>query len=97
MMERNRLNRVLGGMPRYFFHLHNNIGTVPDEEGQELAGVGRARDMAIVAIRSVLGEELSHGEIDLNGRIDVTDEQGKMVLSISYEEAVAIRHAFGTK
>ena len=79
-------------MPRYFFNLHNNIGPVLDEEGQIVSGLEEARAVALAGIRSVLGDELAAGELDLNGRIDIIDEHREVVMSISFEEAVAVRH-----
>ena len=79
-------------MQRYFFNLHNSIGPVLDEEGQVLSGPDEARSVALASIRSVLGNEMASGELDLNGRIDVTDEHGKVVMSVSFEQAIKVRH-----
>lgn len=78
-------------MAHYFFHLHNSIGFVPDEDGRELPDLGRVREEALKGIRSVIGAEALQGRIDLRGRIDVADASGGLVLSFSFEEAVEVK------
>jgi len=79
----------LGAMPRLFFHLHNSHGPLPDEEGQELARAD-ARSQAVKEIRNLLAEEVLRGEVDLNGRIDVTTADGELVATVAFGEALRI-------
>lgn len=79
-------------MPRYFFHVHNGIGLVEDEDGRDLGDLRRVRDEAIKGIRSILSDEVMKGRIDLRGRIEIADETDTVVLIIPFEEAfVTIR------
>ena len=78
-------------MPRFFFHVYNHLGSAMDEEGMVLDGTSEARDEAIRAIREIVGEEALHGLIDLNGRIEISDEAGDEVLCVDYREAVEVR------
>ena len=78
-------------MPRYFFDLFNSDGPTRDEEGQELPSLQAARDRAVEAIRSILREELLHGEIDLRGRVEIRDEGGGVALVFAFQEAVTVR------
>jgi hypothetical protein len=78
-------------MPHYYFHLYNCDGETPDEEGQNLSGPAAARDTALTSIRSILASEVDAGEFDLDGRIEVADGDGAVLLIISFEEAVAVR------
>lgn len=80
-------------MPRFFFHLYNGFGVLLDEEGQLLPSLKEAHAVALASIRSVLGDELTEGALDLNGRIDVVSERQEVLLTVSFEEAVTVRHA----
>ena len=78
-------------MQRFFLHIHNGFGFVPDKEGVSLSGLDAARAQAIVSIRSILAEEVNMtGLIDLGGRIDIVDEEGT-VTAVPFGEAVEVR------
>ena len=78
-------------MPRYYFHLHNGIGDAEDGEGTELPNLDAARKFAIESARSILSEEAKEGLIDLASSIDVADEHGNILLTLSFREAVELR------
>lgn len=78
-------------MPRYYFHIHNGTGLTRDEEGQELSGPAEAHEAALAGIRSLLVDELEGGEIDLDGRIEITDAAGVASQTVSFGEAVEVR------
>jgi hypothetical protein len=78
-------------MPHYYFHLHNRDGVTPDEEGQELDGLGEAHSAALAGIRSLLAGEVEEGMMDLDGRLEVTEGGVEPVLVVSFREAVAVR------
>ena len=75
-------------MARYHFNLHNGDELVEDEEGRELSGIDEARAEALKGIRSILAHEALQGRIDLRGRIEVRDEEGRFLFTLTYEEAV---------
>ena len=75
-------------MPRYHFHLHDRTGSTQDVEGRELADLSRARERAIREARAMICEDVRQGRIDLSGRIEVTGDDGKMVLIIPFSDAV---------
>lgn len=81
---------VLAAM-RYFFHVLNGNGFTRDEEGQEFPDLDAARRCGLVGIRSVLGEELMRGIVDLTGRLDICDENDGVLLSIPFAEAVHVQ------
>jgi hypothetical protein len=83
-------------MPRYYFHIHNGTGLTRDEEGQELSGPDEAHDAALSGIRSLLADELEGGEIDLDGRIEITDGAGDAMRTVAFGEAVSV-HPAGSK
>ena len=80
-------------MPRYFFHIHNSFGQAIDDEGQHLSSLDEARQLAIESARTILGEELRKGAIDLGGRIAITDATGKLLADVPYSDAVTVRNA----
>jgi len=78
-------------MPRFFFHIVNGNGFTEDEEGQELPDAERARAIAVDSARSLLSAEVSRGELDLTGRIEVADAGGKPLMAVKFDEVVEIR------
>lgn len=80
-------------MPRYYFHIHNGTGLTRDEEGQELSGPGEAHEAALAGIRSLLADEIEGGEIDLDGRIEITDGAGDSMRTVAFGEAVSVNPA----
>jgi hypothetical protein len=77
-------------MPQYYFHIHNGTGFTRDEEGQELPGPAEAYEAALAGIRSLLADELELGEIDLDGRIEIADSEGRPLRTVSFGDAVAV-------
>jgi hypothetical protein len=77
-------------MIRYHFNLHEGNGTVEDEEGRELADLDAVRSEALKGVRSIVAEEATQSVIDLRGRLEVLDSQGRLVLVIGFREAVEI-------
>ncbi len=80
-------------MPRFYLNLFNRVGPVPDEEGSEAEDLPAARDLAVQSIRDILSEEARTGAIDLNGRIEITDGEGRLLDTLFFADAVRIRRA----
>ena len=78
-------------MPRYYFHLYNRIGSSDDGEGRDLASLDVAQAAAIKDIRSILGEEVRQGSVDLTGRIEIVDAAGARLLTVPFADAVELR------
>jgi hypothetical protein len=75
---------------RYFFHLHNDVD-LPDHEGRELTDEGAARTYAremaqVMAAESVRDE----GHLNLAHHVDVIDEQGMVLFTISFADVVSV-------
>jgi len=77
-------------MPRFYLHIRNGTGFVPDKEGIDVPAVTDARNRALAGARSLLISEICSGELDLRGRIEVADETNNVVLVVEFEEAVHI-------
>jgi hypothetical protein len=78
-------------VPRYYFHIHNSHGAAEDDEGIEAKSLSEAREHAVAGIRSLISAEALNGQINLKGRIDISDESGKVALSVPFPEAIAIK------
>ncbi|HEY0312083.1 MAG TPA: hypothetical protein VGC56_06270 [Allosphingosinicella sp.] len=78
-------------MPLYFLHVFNRTGCSRDEEGQDLPDLAAARVAAVEGIRSILQDEVGHGMIDFEGRVEIEDEAGAVLATVSYADAVDLR------
>ena len=76
-------------MQRYFFHVHNDAVTL-DEEGIELTGPAAAKETAIIEARQLACEEVRKGRLHLKHRIEVTDETGTKVATVTFADAIEI-------
>jgi hypothetical protein len=73
-------------MPRYFFNIRIGDELIADPEGQELRDPDRAWEVARAMISELLGSEEAPGL--LRAIIEVTDEQGEIVLEFPFTEAL---------
>ncbi|HEU4652021.1 MAG TPA: hypothetical protein VFS49_11470 [Croceibacterium sp.] len=76
-------------MPRYFFHLHNDVDVL-DEEGLNLPDLDSARETALVEARNMAAESVKDGHLTLSHYVAVTDENGETLFRTSFQEAVRI-------
>ena len=77
-------------MPRYFFHVYDDI-VAQDEEGAELPNLAAARLYALKGARDLISEQVRRGYFVLSHWIDVVDQQGEKVLTVTFQEAVDIK------
>jgi hypothetical protein len=77
-------------VPLFHLNVFDSAGDALDEEGQELADLEAAHAEAIRGIRSLLGSELSEGRMDLAGRIEIADDDGRLLQTIAFRDAVKI-------
>ncbi len=79
-------------MTHYYLNIINGTGLIVDNEGEEFADLSAARERAAESVRSILSDELkSAGLINLQGRIEIIDQHGSMVLSLPFREAIDLR------
>jgi hypothetical protein len=77
-------------MPRYYLNLYNDVDTI-DEEGVVYPDVGAAKTAAIQAARGVMAENVKIGRaLTLHHRIEVADEQGKILAVLPFYELITI-------
>ena len=76
-------------MPLYFFNLYNDVITL-DDEGVELPGLASAGEHGLHETRMMAAESVRLGKLNLAHRIDITDEGGEVLRTISFDDAVEI-------
>ena len=76
-------------MPRYFMHLRDGADEVLDPEGTEMSADAIA-GAALHAARDCMAGDVRAGQLDLRYRIDVHDENGAIVHSLAFSDAVEI-------
>src|SRR6201992_3614283 len=74
-------------MPRYFFNTRIGDELISDPEGEELANPDRAWEVARAMIREILKTEIGEGGL-LNAVLEVTDDEGEIVLEFPFTEAI---------
>jgi hypothetical protein len=77
-------------MTRYHLNIRNGVGHIPDEDGRDLPDLETARLEAFDGIRSMVSEEARRGFVDLTGQIEITDDEGKLLDVVGYEQAVIL-------
>ena len=77
-------------MPRFFFHIRNGTGFTEDEEGRDLPDEAAARTIAVEGARSLLSHEVSGGTLDLRGRIEVVDDEGRPLFVLPFSDVISI-------
>ena len=74
-------------MPRYFFNTRIGDELIADPEGEELRNPDRAWEIARAMIRELLRTEGADGGL-LNAILEVTDDEGEIVLEFPFAEAI---------
>jgi len=75
-------------MSRYFFHLRRDNETVSDVEGDEFSDREVARASATNAVRELVAARIKTGQVFADEYMDVTDDKGNIILSISFHDVV---------
>lgn len=77
-------------MPRFYFHLHNDIDA-RDDEGVELADLEAARVHAVRLARFTFAETAKDkGRVVLHHRIDIEDSDGKVLDTVRFGDAIQV-------
>ena len=74
-------------MPRYYFNTRIGDELVADPEGEELRNPDRAWEVARGMIRELLKTDGAERAL-LNAIIEVTDDEGEIVLEFPFTEAI---------
>ena len=76
-------------MPRYYFHLYNDVVSM-DDEGVELPDREAARANGIREAREMMVEMVGEGRMNFSHRIDIADESGAVIDQVIFAQAVAV-------
>lgn len=77
-------------MPRFYFHLRDDV-SADDEEGKELPDIGAARAQAEKYARALAAASVAErGILNLDHRIEVTNEAGQDALTVRFADVVTI-------
>ena len=76
-------------MPLFYFHVYNDIVAI-DEEGLELPDLAAAREQAMESARELVCDGIHKGQLNLDHRIEVEDDQHRNVLTITYRDAFTV-------
>ena len=74
-------------MPRYYFNTRIGDELISDPDGEVLVDPDRAWEMARAMIRELLKTEGADGAL-LSAIIEVTDDDGEIVLEFPFAEAI---------
>jgi hypothetical protein len=74
-------------MPRYFFNTRIGSDLIPDPEGEELRDPDHAWEVARAMIQEILRDQGGPSNL-LTASLEVTDEQGEVVLEFPFSEAL---------
>jgi hypothetical protein len=77
-------------MPLYFMHLRAPSEEVLDPDGVRISEEALA-SAALLAARDCMANDLRSGWLDLKYRIDVQNENGEIVHTMQFADAVEIR------
>jgi hypothetical protein len=83
-------NKRLRGMPRFYFHLINDLD-VPDEEGVELPDLNSAREVARCSARMLMGQvPKDESRINLSHRIEIENDHGRVLETVWFRHVVQV-------
>ncbi len=77
-------------MTRYHFHQRGETCEFLDADGHEMAGADLARKRAIAGLRSIIADDILHGELHPSARIDVQLSSGELMFSIGLEDVLSL-------
>lgn len=79
------------GVPRYFFHLHNDID-LEDHEGEDLPDIAAARERATRDAQEMAALSVAqHSRLTLHHRVDVADENGAIIVTVTFGDVVEVQ------
>jgi hypothetical protein len=77
-------------MPRFFFHVVNDIATVMDEDGTDIENVHAACHHARAIIGDIIGDEIAGGPNVIHLTIMIDDAEGCRVANIKAVTRIVI-------
>ena len=75
-------------MPLFYLNLRHGDTLLEDPEGRDFASLAEARTEAIMSARELMSSRVAAGKNPNHSRFEITDEAGKAVLVVYFEEAI---------
>lgn len=75
-------------MARYFFHVHDRLGILEDDEGIEFTTLDEAKEEAQRSARDLMAESKKFGTLGLDRVIEVQTANGDTVYSLWFKDAL---------
>ena len=75
-------------MPRYFLNIEHYGQIIRDDEGAIFETLAEAREEAIASAREIMSERVAAGKAADSSVFNITDEEGRTVLSVPFEDAI---------
>jgi hypothetical protein len=76
-------------VPRFYFHLFNDL-TTQDDEGLELPSAAVAMRRAAVSAREMAAQSVREGRLILDHRVEVTDEDRDTIGVVRFSDVAEI-------
>ena len=74
-------------MPKFFLNLHDGDDIIEDPVGADLPSLAAARKLAIASARDILAEQMRDGQPLDGQKIEIADESGAVLATVSFREA----------
>jgi hypothetical protein len=75
-------------MSRFYFHIRDGEGLVPDEEGMDLLDLEAAKNEAVISAREIMANNLRSGR-PLNGQwFEIVNEAGDIVATVKFKDVI---------
>jgi hypothetical protein len=75
-------------MPRFYMNLRDGDTLLEDPEGHDFPSLAEARTEAIMSARELMSSRIAAGKHPNHSKFEITDETGKAVLVVYFEEAI---------
>ncbi|WP_019997451.1 DUF6894 family protein [Aureimonas ureilytica] len=75
---------------RYYLHIRNGDVLIEDFEGEEFPDLDAARREAVRCVRELLAERLRRGDVLDGEAIEIWDETGRFVDSVSFRSQLRL-------
>ena len=79
-------------MPLFFFHLHDGVDQLLDEEGIELIDLETVKSQSLREARSLMAHEVLEGRLNIGQRLDIRDAAGELVHSLEFKDALRVQN-----
>ena len=77
-------------MCRYYLQLRDSAEETLDPDGMEFADLATLKSAVLYNARDVIAGDVKNGVVDLRFRIDAEDENGVLIHSLAFTEAVSV-------